>query len=209
MQVEQDMSETEIKSFLAGKKGKKFGEPPAILLISPKYARNIGTTVRAASCYGIKQVWYTGDRVELDEKSGKRLPREERMKGFRDVEIIQNDYPFDQFEGVVPVAIEVRQNSESLVTFEHPDNALYVFGPEDGSIPKQLGAYIHRFVVIPTRHCLNLATAVATVLYDRQQKRILAGKEPLVTPGEWEGRDGKGKGMERFFDEQGQDEPPD
>jgi len=202
------MSQSEIKSFLAGKKGKKFGEPPAILLVSPKYARNIGTTVRAASCYGIKQVWYTGDRVELDEKSGKRLPREERMKGFADVEIIQNDYPFDQFEDVTPVAIEVRPNSEPLFTFEHPKNALYVFGPEDGQIPKTILPYCHRFIVINTRHCLNLATAVATVLYDRAAKSALAGDEPLVTPGEWEGRDGKGKGMERFFDEQGQDEPP-
>jgi len=37
---------------------------------------------------------------------------------------------------------------------------------------------LHRFVVIPTRHCLNLATAVATVLYDRACKKIQSG-EPI------------------------------
>jgi hypothetical protein len=37
----------------------------------------------------------------------------------------------------------------------------------------------HRFVVIPTHHCLNLAAAVNVVLYDRRLKRMLAGLEPL------------------------------
>jgi hypothetical protein len=31
----------------------------------------------------------------------------------------------------------------------------------------------HRFVRIPTRHCLNLACAVGTVLYDRESKAAL------------------------------------
>jgi tRNA(Leu) C34 or U34 (ribose-2'-O)-methylase TrmL len=30
--------------------------------------------------------------------------------------------------------------------------------------------FCHRFVKIPTKHCLNLANAVATVLYDRHAK---------------------------------------
>jgi hypothetical protein len=32
-------------------------------------------------------------------------------------------------------------------------------------------------VVIPTRHCTNLAAAVYTVLYDRHAKRVRAGLE--------------------------------
>jgi len=42
------------------------GRPPAIVLISPKYAHNVGMVVRLASCYGLKQVWFTGERVSLD-----------------------------------------------------------------------------------------------------------------------------------------------
>ena len=57
------------------------------------------------------------------------------------------------------------------------------------SVSKALLGHCHRFVVIPTRHCLNLATAVATVLWDREYKRWLSGKaEMLVTPGEYERR---------------------
>lgn len=179
-----------VTSAVLGKKARPHGLTPAIALIDPKYPHNVGMTVRLASCYGLRQVWFTGERVSLDPARGERLPREERMKGYRDVELVHYEHPFDQFPaGTVPVAVEVRAGSEPLLAFDHPDDALYVFGPEDGSIPKPLLAHCHRFLVIPTRHCLNLATAVATVLWDREYKRWLAGKvtEP-VTPGGFEHR---------------------
>lgn len=165
------------------------GRAPAVVLIDPKYAHNVGMVVRLASCYGLGQVWFTGERVSLDVAHRRRLPREERMKGYSDVEIVNYDYPFEQFADAVPVAVEVRKTSEPLHSFEHPENAVYVFGPEDGSIAKPHVAHCHRFVVIPTKHCLNLATAVATILWDRQYKRWLGGAdgEPS-TPGEYEGR---------------------
>ncbi len=80
---------------------------------------------------------------------------------------------------MTPIAVEIRPDAESLVIFEHPEDALYVFGPEDGGLPKPVRLLCHRFVVIPTHHCLNLADAVNVVLYDRRLKRTLAGLEPL------------------------------
>ncbi len=179
-----------IRSAVWGKKARPHGRTPAVALIGPKYPHNVGMVVRLASCYGLRQVWFTGDRVSLSPARGERLPREERMKGYRDVELVHYEHVFDQFPAdTVPVAVEVRAGSEPLLTFEHPENALYVFGPEDGSIPKALVAHCHRFLVIPTRHCLNLATAVATVLWDREVKRWQAGKvDAPVTPGEYEHR---------------------
>lgn len=84
---------------------------------------------------------------------------------------------FDAFSDAVPVAVELRRNGESLIRFEHPERALYVFGPEDGSLGRAVLARCHRFLVIPTRHCTNLSAAVYTVLYDRHAKRIRAGME--------------------------------
>jgi tRNA(Leu) C34 or U34 (ribose-2'-O)-methylase TrmL len=153
-----------------GKKAKKQGKAPAIILTNPKFPHNVGAVVRSASCWGVKQVWWTGDRIRFDNKH--RLPREERMKGYKDVEIRQFDNPFDQFDlsKVVPVAIELQRGAESLPQFEHPENALYIFGPEDGSISPTFKSYCHRFVVIPTKHCLNLSVAVSIVLYERQRQ---------------------------------------
>jgi tRNA(Leu) C34 or U34 (ribose-2'-O)-methylase TrmL len=156
------------------------GRPPAVLLINPKYPHNVGAALRACSCWGVGQLWWTGNRVTLDVAHGKRLPREERMKGYRSVEMVRDDQPFDCFDaGTTPIAVELRPDAESLVAFEHPVNALYVFGPEDGGLPKGVRLLCHRFVVIPTHHCLNLAAAVNVVLYDRRLKRTLAGLEPL------------------------------
>ena len=180
---------TKVKSAIWGKGAKKVGKTPAIVLLNPKFARNVGVAVRAASCYSFKQVWFTGDRLEQDPHLKKRLPREERMKGYRSVEIIHYDRPFERFpKGVTPVAIEVRANAEPLFSFVHPENPVYIFGPEDGSISGTNLAHCHRFVVIPTKHCLNLAVAIGTVLYDRAQKEWLKTGESPITPGEWEQR---------------------
>jgi|SRR5579859_3532259 len=157
------------------------GTPPAVVLIDPKFPHNVGAAVRAASCYGIGQVWFTGDRVQLVGERRYRLPREERMRGYQEVELRHADQPFDAFHGAVPVAVELRSGAESLIDFVHPDNAIYVFGPEDGSLDRAILGLCHRFVVIPTRHCTNLSAAVYTVLYDRHAKRVGAGLERAHT----------------------------
>jgi tRNA(Leu) C34 or U34 (ribose-2'-O)-methylase TrmL len=164
-------------NIIVGKGHNPVGVTPAIVLINPKFEHNVGASIRAASCFGISQVWFTGDRISVDDR--KRLPREERMKGYNDVTLIQYDYPLDQFRDVTPVAVEVDPTAEVLTQFEHPSSPVYVFGPEDGSVPPQVRRHCHRFVTIPTRHCTNLAAAVYITLYDWHIKRQLAGLEPI------------------------------
>jgi len=153
---------------------------PAIIMTNPKYPHNVGAAVRACSCYGSPLILFTGRRVSLEpdkHKKGYRLPREERMKGYKDVTLLNDQYPFNRFtKDVIPVAVELRQNSEQLPFFEHPDNAVYVFGPEDGSIPQIYLKHCQRFLVIPSRHCLNLSMAIGTVLYDRRSKEMINGR---------------------------------
>lgn len=150
---------------------------PAIVLSNPRYPHNVGAVVRGASCYGVKQVWVSGTRVAEQVWASKRIPREERMKGFADVDIVLADDPFNHFgRDVTPVAVELLQGSENLLTFEHPKNPVYVFGPEDGSVPDRWRGLCHRRVFIPTRHCLNLGVAVSTLLYDRQMKMYFSGE---------------------------------
>jgi tRNA(Leu) C34 or U34 (ribose-2'-O)-methylase TrmL len=154
-----------------GKHAPPAGQAPAIVLLNPKYSHNVAAVLRTASCYGVRQVWFTGDRVRLDMEARKRIPREERMRGYAEVDLYCFERPLEQFpRGCVPIAVEVRAESEPLTHFVHPENAVYIFGPEDGSIHQTILSLCHRFVRIPTRHCLNLATAAATVLYDRCAK---------------------------------------
>lgn len=151
------------------------GKTPAVALVNPKYDHNVGGALRACAAFGMKQLWYTGNRVPdvtTGVSKGKyRLPREERMKGYRAVDISRYDRFFDCFQDYVPVAIERKGTHELLDQFEHPENALYVFGPEDGSLGKGIVEHCHRFVRIRTRFCLNLAAAVNLVLFHRCLQR--------------------------------------
>lgn len=170
-----------IETITLGKGQEHIGASPAVILYNPKFSHNVGAAMRAASCFGVEQVWFTGDRVSLESKKGARLPREERMKGYSSVELRHYDRPFDCFTSdIVPVAVEITETSEQLPTFVHPERAVYVFGPEDGSIPSKIKRHCHRHVMIPTRHCTNLAAAVYIVMYDRLVKRQALGLEPVV-----------------------------
>jgi tRNA C32,U32 (ribose-2'-O)-methylase TrmJ len=60
--------------------------------------------------------------------------------------------------------------AEQLPDFEHPEHALYVFGPEDGGLSSVHLRHCHRFVTIPSDGCVNLAAAAYLVLYDRLVK---------------------------------------
>lgn len=148
--------------------------PAAVCLINPKYPRNVGNVLRACSNFGADVLAWTPERVDHpnDWPPSERLPREMRMDLYRDVAI--ETHPrhtiVTRFADRTPVAVEVRENAESLPTFVHPEDALYVFGPEDNSLDRGILTACHRFVVIPTKSCMNLAATVNVVLYDRLVK---------------------------------------
>lgn len=155
-----------------------------VLLENPKYPHNVGAVLRACAAFGAKTLSWTGERVPID--GDERLPREERYRNYkRDVnfapykESVRRYLQQAGLDHFTPVAVEVRNESESLVLFEHPENAIYVFGPEDGSLSGNALSICHRFIHIPSHYALNLGAAVNIVLYDRRAKRQMAGLEPI------------------------------
>lgn len=175
-----DTNEVEGDAFMAkdvkGKDKMIVPAVPAVVLTDPKFPHNIGQSIRALSCFEVKQLWWSGQRVMKSLQGMDRIPREERMRGYADVSVVHHDRPLECFEKInaTPVAVEFRENSEDLVDFIHPENAVYVFGPEDGSIDQGTLRNCHRFVKIPTKHCTNLSAAVYLILYDRLAKKRLA-----------------------------------
>jgi tRNA(Leu) C34 or U34 (ribose-2'-O)-methylase TrmL len=150
-----------------------------VLLISPKFPHNVGGALRAAACLDADALYWTGKRVPAPERwpKGARLPREERIRAYQRVHVEHvkdSSKAFEQatlFGGfLTPIAVELRASAEDLRGFEHPENALYVFGPEDSSLGRAELVECHRFVRIPSDGCLNLAAAVNVVLYDRLTK---------------------------------------
>lgn len=70
-------------------------QTPGVVLIDPKYPHNVGATIRACSCFGVESLVWTGSRIDLSKY--RRLPREERMKGYREVKFGNHQRPFDLF----------------------------------------------------------------------------------------------------------------
>ncbi|MFH7376011.1 TrmH family RNA methyltransferase, partial [Pseudomonas syringae pv. tagetis] len=74
--------------------------------------------------------------------------------------------------GCIPVAVELVDGARALPENTHPDRALYIFGPEDGSLDQEILDWCEDVVYIPTEGCMNLAATLKVVLYDRMAKGI-------------------------------------
>jgi len=72
--------------------------------------------------------------------------------------------------GMKTVCVELAEGATPLPEFVHPERAIYLFGPEDGSIPQALIDRADHVVYVPTVTCMNLAASVNVLLYDRLAK---------------------------------------
>jgi tRNA(Leu) C34 or U34 (ribose-2'-O)-methylase TrmL len=165
-------------AYLQGEPVTPEGKTPAVILVNPHNDHNVAGALRACSAFGVNQLWVTGYRLsgEMSPKGKMRLPRELRMKLYEDVSVCYYDYPFDAYKGsgASLIAVEISPAAQSLTYFTHPRDAVYVFGPEDGSLSSVQNRHCTDFVQIPTKVapdgkpvCVNLAAAVNIVLADR------------------------------------------
>ena len=67
------------------------------------------------------------------------------------------------------VGVELSEDAVELPSFRHPTKAAYILGPERGNLPLATQNKCAFIVKIPTRFCLNVATAGAIIMYDRVQ----------------------------------------
>ncbi|OKY27474.1 RNA methyltransferase [Thalassotalea sp. PP2-459] len=139
-------------------------------LVNPKGPSNVGTIMRAAGCFNAHEVLYTGTRYA-------RAAQYE-VKTNTDTHKSRNNIPLTQVEclfskkaeGMEVVCVELCLGATSLTEFSHPERALYIFGPEDGSISQTIIDQADHVVYVPTIDCLNLAATTNVVLYDRLAK---------------------------------------
>jgi tRNA(Leu) C34 or U34 (ribose-2'-O)-methylase TrmL len=124
--------------------------------------------MRAAGCYEAGEVRYSGTRYSRAAK----FQTDTQNSHERIALVEKEDLTADLTDDVEIVCIEFAVGASSLPRFEHPDKAIYVFGPEDGSLPQELVDKAHHVVYVPTNGCMNLAATVNVVLYDRLAKTM-------------------------------------
>ena len=142
----------------------------SIGLINPKSPDNVGAILRASANYQVDSVFYTGVRYPQALKRAGRSVDMSRKLG-KDIPISQADCLIDSAPNDVKIiCIEFAENAIALPEFQHPERALYIFGPEDGSIEQEVVDKADYVVFVPTISCMNLSASVNVLLYDRMAK---------------------------------------
>ncbi len=142
----------------------------AIGLTNPKSPSNVGAVMRAAGCYGADGVYYTGERFERAARYHTDTQRAGNLIPLTGVEHYESPLPDD----MALVCVELVEGAQPLPDFVHPTRALYVFGPEDGSLRQSLIDRADAVVYMPTQGSMNLAASVNVLLYDRAAKSFSA-----------------------------------
>jgi tRNA G18 (ribose-2'-O)-methylase SpoU len=65
------------------------------------------------------------------------------------------------------VAVELIEDSIDLPSFRHPQQAVYVLGPEKANVSDEMLARCDHVIKIPMKFCVNVGVAGAIVMYDR------------------------------------------
>jgi tRNA(Leu) C34 or U34 (ribose-2'-O)-methylase TrmL len=111
-------------------------------------------------------VHYTGVRFDRAERHRTDTNNTSRKVSLNQVDNLAESMP----DGMQLVCVELVEGAMPLPEFEHPEQAMYVFGPEDGSVPQPLVDRADHVVYVPTIGCMNLAASVNVLLYDRLAK---------------------------------------
>ncbi|GAA4886648.1 RNA methyltransferase [Ferrimonas pelagia] len=135
-------------------------------LTNPKSPTNVGAVMRAAGCYQVSEVFFTGQRYLKAQKF-----QTDTKQATRSIPLSHVDFLPDAVDADTQiVCVELVEGAIALPEFEHPENALYIFGPEDGSLSQAVVDRAHAVVYVPTVGCMNLAATVNVLLYDRLAK---------------------------------------
>jgi len=139
-------------------------------IINPKSPENMGSILRAAGCYQAQSIRYTGERYAR-AKAFSTDTKNTHLK----IAVTQVPTIIDPINDkhLIKVAVELVEGAIPLPLFEHPEQALYIFGPEDGSIEQGVVDQCNHVVYIPTVGCMNLAATVNVLLYDRMAKMTI------------------------------------
>lgn len=141
-----------------------------IALYEPKFIENHGTILRTAQAFGADLIYLIGDRYRGPALAG------DTGKSHRHVPTIRLATLEDFWEcvprdtEVIPVEVD---GDWELPDYAHPERAIYLFGGEDRTLPRDLyrqSPVIRPSIRIETSMCLNQAVTASIVLYDRHAK---------------------------------------
>jgi tRNA(Leu) C34 or U34 (ribose-2'-O)-methylase TrmL len=122
--------------------------------------------MRAAGCFQVDAVFYTGERYARATRFNTDTKDVSQKIPLTGVSSLLDVVP----ENMKIVCVEFVEGAIPLTEYQHPDNAFYLFGPEDSTLGQDVIDAADAVVYVPTIGSLNLAAVVNVVLYDRMAK---------------------------------------
>ncbi|MCI2283295.1 RNA methyltransferase [Colwellia sp. MSW7] len=178
------MSKLLLSTMAIGKKLQGENSHVTIGLTNPKSPSNVGAVMRAAGCYCVEQVLYTGQRYanaakfngakhSTDTKNARDKIPLKPTEEFENIESLRTFLP----DNTKIICVDLVEGAIPLPHFNHPEKAVYIFGPEDGTISQSMINTADDVVYVPTVGCMNLAASVNVLLYDRLAKALVNNKQ--------------------------------
>ncbi len=125
---------------------------------------NVGSLLRTSHAFGASFFCTIGASVDV------------REMGASDTSGAFGHIPFYEFKNAADlllpantalVAVELVEGAVDLPSFRHPLRAVYVLGPEKGSVSDAMLKRCDHVIKIPMKFCVNVGVAGAIVMYDR------------------------------------------
>ncbi|MBU2869603.1 RNA methyltransferase [Colwellia sp. E2M01] len=152
-----------------------------IALTNPKTPTNVGAVMRAVGCYQADQIIYNGNRFAKAAQYHKNILQTDTFNMSAKIPLVQVDSFLnlkESLDNLPPstkiICVDLVEGATPLPHFIHPDEAVYIFGPEDSSIKQDVIDIADDVVYVPTIGCMNLAATVNVLLYDRLAKKVIA-----------------------------------
>ena len=125
---------------------------------------NVGNLFRSAHAFGADFIFAIAPAVDIKEiqkadtsRTVKHLPLYEFPEASKLV--LPRDCQL--------VGVELMEEAVDLPSFNHPERAAYILGPEKGSLSPEVNSRCDFVVKIPTKFCVNVGIAGAILMYDR------------------------------------------
>lgn len=138
----------------------------AIGLYRPKDDANVGSVLRAAGVYGASLVAISGARGKALNHAANTMAAHKHIPTF-----LVDDLLSVRPHNCQIVVVDLIEGARPLPDFQHPERAMYLFGPEDGTLGVKHTSHAQHVVYVPGAACMNLAAAVNVIMYDRMVKR--------------------------------------
>jgi tRNA (guanosine-2'-O-)-methyltransferase len=132
-----------------------------------KSVQNLGTLWRSAINLGADFIFVIGKRYKHQCS--------DTTKAFRHIPLFQYEF-IEDF--VIPddcrlIGVEILEQSKDLITFQHPERAVYLLGAEDYGLSPRAIDRCHDIVKFDSRFCMNVSCAGSILMWDRKCKATL------------------------------------